>query len=63
VTRAFVSVRRWLVKRREVTEEAIKRAAAKSTTASARLEQRVVPPGYRRPSEVDRYVAQLRPRS
>ena len=50
------------MKRRTVTKEAIKRFAEKSTAASARLERRVVPPDYRRPVEVERFLAQLRPR-
>jgi hypothetical protein len=55
-------MRGWPVKRRAVTKEAIERAAATSTEASARLEQRVIPADYRRPVEVERFLAQLRPR-
>jgi hypothetical protein len=45
------------VKRQPVSQKAIERSVARSTRASARLESRVVPPGYVRSASVERYVA------
>lgn len=40
--------------------QAIRRAAARSTKASAALENRVVPAGYVRPEKLATYVEELR---
>lgn len=47
-------------RRRTVTGEAVKRFAAKSTEASARLERRVVPEGYVRSTKVEQFLAKRR---
>ncbi len=40
-----------------VTEVAVKKAVARATKASAKLENREVPTGYVRPADVARYIA------
>lgn len=44
------------LKRRMVSWEAVKRAGVKSTRASAKLENRVVPEGHVRSAAVQRYI-------
>lgn len=43
-----------------VTQEVIAKAAKESTRASARLENRVVPPGFQRSPEVEKYLESRR---
>jgi hypothetical protein len=43
--------------RKDVPAAALRRVAAKSTRASARLERREVPADYRRTLQVERFVA------
>jgi TnpA family transposase len=51
------------VKRRHiVTKDTVKRAAARSTKASAQLENRVIPAGFVRSSTVQRFLAARKPR-
>ncbi len=51
------------VKRRHVvTKDTVKRAAARSTKASAQLENRVIPAGFVRSSTVKRFLAARKPR-
>ena len=45
---------------RVVSKEAIKRAAALMTKASARLEHRVVPEGFVRSAKVEKFLADRR---
>lgn len=45
---------------RVVTKEAVKRSAVRSTRASARLENRVVPRGFVRSPRVERFLAERR---
>jgi flavin-binding protein dodecin len=45
------------MKRRTVTAEAIKAAGARATKASAKLENREVPPGHVRSAAVEQYIA------
>lgn len=45
------------MKRRSVTDEAIWAAGARSTKASAKLENREVPPGHVRSAAVEQYIA------
>jgi hypothetical protein len=45
---------------RDVTSEAVRRFAARSTRASARLERRVVPADYVRSAKVERFLAERR---
>ncbi len=49
-------------RRRVVTKDTVKRAAARSTKASAQLENRVIPAGFVRSSTVKRFLAARRPR-
>lgn len=44
-----------------VKKAAVKKAIARSTKASAKLEGRVVPPGHRRSAAVSRYIAKQLP--
>lgn len=46
-----------------IDNEAIRRAAARSTRDSARLEGRVVPPDYARPARLQHYLAERRRRA
>jgi hypothetical protein len=46
------------MKRRMVEKTAVKRAALRSTRASASLELRIVPADFVRSSKVDRYLAE-----
>ena len=46
-----------------VTREAIRRAVTRSTRASARLEDRVVPRGFKRSPKVERFLAKRHRRS
>ncbi len=48
------------MERRVVNKEAVKRAAARSTKASAKLESRTVPTDYVRTERVERFVAERR---
>lgn len=48
--------------RRMVDKAAVKRAAVRSAVDSASLERRVVPAGYVRSANLERYVAQRRQR-
>ena len=43
-----------------ITQEAVAKAAKESTRASARLENRVVPPGFQRSPEVEKYLESRR---
>ncbi|GAB3052507.1 hypothetical protein GCM10027053_10610 [Intrasporangium mesophilum] len=52
-----------MVAARSEVSQAVKRYATQSTKASARLEQRTVPPGYKRSKDVERFLAQRLPRS
>lgn len=45
------------MKRRTVTNEAIRAAGARATKASAKLENREVPPGHVRSAAVAQYIA------
>ncbi|WP_167133034.1 hypothetical protein [Paramicrobacterium chengjingii] len=45
------------MKRKNVTSEALRRAAIRSTRASAALENRSVPDGVTRSETVDRFLA------
>ncbi len=45
---------------RVVDKKAVKRAAARSTKASAKLESRTVPTDYVRTGRVERFVAERR---
>jgi hypothetical protein len=47
-------------KKHVVSEELIKRFAARSTKASAQLERRTLPDGYRRSAKVERFLAERR---
>ena len=49
-------------RRHVVTKDAVKRAAARSTKASAQLENRVIPGGFVRSSTVKRFLAARNPR-
>ena len=49
--------------RRVVKNDTLKRAAARSTKASAKLENREVPAGFVRSSSVKRFLAARQPRS
>lgn len=59
------SVRKVLTvdRRRDVAKDAVKRAAVRSTKASAKLEERVVPAGFVRSSSVERFLAGRQQRS
>ncbi len=46
--------------RKNVSREAVHRAAQRSAAASADLERRTVPAGYVRPAAVERFLAQRR---
>ena len=48
--------------KRVVSDEAVKRAAARSTKASAGLERRSVPAGFKRSERVARFLAARSPR-
>ncbi len=48
--------------KKTVSAEARRRFVARSTQASARLEQRVVPSGHVRSAKVERFVNSLRPK-
>jgi len=48
------------MKRKNVTREALHRAAVRSAKASAELERRGVPVGYVRSEKVDRFLAARR---
>ncbi len=48
--------------RHVVTKDTVKRAAARSTKASAQLENRVIPAGFVRSSTVSRFLAARKPR-
>jgi len=47
---------------RIVNQEAVKRAAVRSTRASAKLEHRTVPKGFVRSEHVERFLAKRRRR-
>lgn len=47
-------------RKRAVTSEAVRRFAARSTRASARLERREVPAGYVRSAKLERFLAERR---
>lgn len=49
--------------RRNVTAEAIKRAATRSTKASAAIEGRSLPAGYVRTAKVQRFLDERQPRT
>lgn len=49
-------------RRRVLAKDAVKRAAVRSTKASAKLENRVVPAGFVRSSSVERFLAARQPR-
>lgn len=49
------------MKRKNVTSEALRRAAIRSTRASAALENRAVPSGLPRSEAVDRFLASREP--
>lgn len=51
------------VKRRVVSKAAVKRAAVRSTKASAKLEHRVVPATFVREARVDRFLEERRQRN
>lgn len=48
------------MKKRSVSKEAVAMAAKKSTLASARLERRVVPFGFQRSPQVEKYLESSR---
>jgi hypothetical protein len=48
------------MKRKNVTREALRRAALRSAKASAELERRGVPAGYVRSEKVERFLAARR---
>jgi len=50
-------------RRRVVKKDTVKRAAARSTKASAKLENREVPAGFVRSSSVKRFLAARQSRS
>jgi len=50
-------------RRRVVKKDTVKRAAARSTKASAKLENREVPPGFVRSSSVKRFLVARQARS
>ncbi|OBF84425.1 hypothetical protein A5791_24005 [Mycobacterium sp. 852002-51163_SCH5372311] len=52
----------WVVARRVVTKDVVKRIAVRSTKASAKLEDRSVPAGYVRSASVQKFLAERRPR-
>lgn len=51
-----------VMKRRVVSKAAVKRAAVRSTKASAKLERRVVPATFVREARVERFLADRRQR-
>ncbi|MBX7434910.1 hypothetical protein JDV09_22840 [Mycobacterium sp. Y57] len=48
---------------RSLAKDAVKRAAVRSTRASAKLENRIVPAGFIRSPSVSRFLAAREPRS
>lgn len=48
---------------RTVNKDALRRAVARSTKASAQLERRTVPAGFVRSERVERFLAERRKRS
>ncbi|MFC4375124.1 hypothetical protein ACFO5K_13560 [Nocardia halotolerans] len=48
------------MKRRAVSKEAVKRVVVRSTKASAQLENRVVPAGYKRSARVESFLVKRR---
>lgn len=58
IDKEVLAVRR----RHVVTKDTVKRAAARSTKASAQLENRVIPAGFVRSSTVKRFLAARKPR-
>jgi hypothetical protein len=46
-----------------ITKEAVKRFAERSTTASAKLEGRVVPPGHVRSPRFEKFLAERQSRA
>ena len=48
------------MQRRNVSKEAVKRAVARSTKASAQIERRSLPVGYVRSTRVERFLAERR---
>jgi len=50
------------MERRVVDEAAVKRAVARSTKDSAKLEQRVVPAGFKRSERVEKFLVERRQR-
>jgi hypothetical protein len=53
----------WVVARRVVKKDVVKRIAVRSTKASAKLENRTVPAGYVRSASVKKFLAERQPRS
>jgi hypothetical protein len=55
--------RRRVVAGRVVSKEAVERFAARSTKASAALEQRTVPDDFVRSAKVEKFLTERRPRA
>ncbi|GAA2829037.1 MULTISPECIES: hypothetical protein [Leucobacter] len=51
------------MKKRIIDRAAIKRATQRSTCDSAALEDRVVPPGFERSDQAEKYLAECRERA
>ena len=51
------------MERRNVSKEALKRAVARSTKASAQIARRSLPAGYVRSARVERFLAERRQRN